>query len=182
MGWEDTDGDGHKELNGDVGPIAKGASIYYGAAAIGLGTGAGIAGASVVGAPAAIPLGVAAGAAALASLSADGLAYYADRYGWKYKIEPGQVIEDTGEAIESAKDKAGDLWEGAKDKAGDAVDWAKDKADDVRDRLTPWDDDEPPSLPPGIPPIPFPPIIPLPPGPISMRRLDEAFARLQSLL
>jgi hypothetical protein len=162
MEWEDTDGDGHKELNGDVGPVAKGASIYYGAATIGLGTAAGTAGASVVGAPAAIPLAVTAGATGLASLATDGLAYYADRHKWKYKIEPGQVIEDTGEAIESTKDKAGNV-----------VDWAKDKAGDL------FDGDGPLLLPPRVPLFPGPISLP---GPISMRRLDEAFARLQAML
>ena len=81
-----------------------------------------------------------------------------------FRVEPKAVAN-------GVKDRAKDIWQGAKDKAGD-----------VMDKLSPFDGDGPPSLPPEVPPIPFPPIGPLLPGPIKMRRLEEAFARLQSLL
>lgn len=181
--WEDRDGDGHKELSGEVAPVAAGVATYYGVVAGGLTAAAGVSAATVVGLPAAAPLTAAAGVTAVFAAGASGVAYFADRYDWEYSIEPGSVIQEVQET-------AGEVWE------------------EVRNTPVPN-----PRIPnPLAPLIPDPlepfvpnPLEPLISGPwnwvqdqagalkdgvlrsgagqaLGMSRLDEAFARLQSLL
>lgn len=191
--WEDRDGDGHKELSGEVAPVATVVGVGAGVTAAGLGTVSGVtaaaavaATATVAGAPVGAVLGIVSGVTAAAAAAAGGVAaaaggvaYFADRYDWDYSIEPGSVVEGIQEtasnAWEEVQETAGNAWEEMQEARSSLHQKATDYVRDFWDRnndgfvVPPRDDETGRIFRSGVGQT------------LGMRRLDEAFARLQSL-